>query len=115
MKKLILIGLLLASFNSYSQYLDNKPLSEYDVEWVYVRAETMKLLNWFDWIAQADMGQLGPKSKIKEDKYINGEDGKPYRFSSPAQIIMLFEELGYDYINSQNTESAFLILFKKIE
>ena len=113
MKKLILIGLLLASFNSYSQYVAKKHIKDYGVDYVYVRA-VVPNFNVFKWEAEADMGQLKGDVKNRDfNRWIMDENGKNIVFTSPANIINVFSESGYEFVSSQNTEQAFLILFRK--
>ena len=113
MERLFIIGFLLVSFNTFSQYVAKKHIKDYDTDYVYVRG-SLSGLNGFKWVAQADLGQITGDIKNRDsNRFVMDKEGEIIEFTSPANIINVFTESGYEYVSSQNTDQAFLILFRK--
>ena len=100
MKNIFLILLLSLSFNSYSQYLNEKPIEELDAEYIQI-VGTEKLLKPMQVNIRVMFGQV---SKLKEvplaTLYTDETKKKRYPLNGMMGALNFFSKYGYEYVDA---------------
>lgn len=119
MKNIFIILLLSFSFNSYSQYLNDKPIEELDAEYIEI-VGTEKFFKPMEVTITVMFGQV---SKLKElplaTLYTDETKMKRYPLNGMLGALNFFSKYGYEYVDSYavttGNQNVYHFLLRKVK
>lgn len=100
MKNLLFIIFFISTIGIKAQFLNGKPLSELDADYIQVIA-TVKLLKPMQANITVDYGQMSKIKDIKKSQvFIDETQKKRYAFNGIMGMLNTFSSYGYELVNA---------------
>ena len=99
----IIFFVLLGYSTTYSQTVNDKPISEIDVEYVQIIGSTQRVRSQMS--IQIDFGQENKLFDLKDTR-IKDINGKPMVFNSMMDALNFMSKNGYDFINAHTVTAG---------
>ena len=119
MKNIFIILLLSFSFNSYSQYLNDKPIEELDAEYIQI-VGTERFFKPFQVTINVMFGQVS-KAKEQPLAVLWTDETKKTRYPLNGMMgaLNFFSKYGYEYVDAyaltMNNSNVYHFLLRKVK